>query len=67
MAGRDASELWSVLAAGLAAGFSFMGTRCCGAAVLARSTPCVLLLKWVKELLSSESQTLISQTPNQLK
>lgn len=48
MAGRDAPELWSVLAAGLGAGFSFMGTRCCGAAVLAHSTPCVSLLRWSK-------------------
>lgn len=46
MAGGVASELWSVLAAGLAAGFSFVGTRCCDAAVLACSSPCVSLLRW---------------------
>lgn len=48
MAGGDASELRSALAAGLAARFSFMETRCCGAAVLAHSTHCVLLLRWSK-------------------
>lgn len=43
MAAGDACELWSALAAGIAAGFSFMGTRCAGAAVLARSAACVSL------------------------
>lgn len=37
MAAGDACKLRSVPAAGVAAGFSFMGTRCAGAAVSARS------------------------------
>lgn len=43
MAAGDACELRLVLAAGTAAGFSFMGTRCAGAAVLAHSAACILL------------------------
>lgn len=48
MAAGDACELWSALAAGTAAGFSFMGTRCARAAVLAQSAACVLLSRYNK-------------------